>query len=211
MTDRSAPVDTFIHFSSEAEKRDLIPLYVDERGKAIWTVGVEDDCDTAIELEQDVTLYYVERNEFMQQSARIVNLQGDREEGRFDVELIGEACSAENRESFRVVTVMDDHWLKLQDEQERCHIVDISSDGCAVVSHARRSLGEIVSAEMMHSDADYQGSFCVQSVRALTKGRIRYGLYGVRNARSTENLAEGLHLISMEVQRLQLRRMSGAA
>ncbi len=211
MTDRAAPVDTFIHFSSESEERDLIPMEVHQRSASTWTVEALDDDAGVVALEQEVSIFFVQQNEFMQQAARIVAVHEGEEEGRFDVEQIGEPCSAENRECFRVVTVLDDHWLDLKDSHERCHIVDISTAGCAVVSHERRSLGEIVTAEMMHSNADYCGSFCVQSMRALTKGRIRYGLFGVRSGDKSENLAEGLHKISMEVQRMQLRRMSGAA
>lgn len=210
MTNENMQPEAFIHLNSEADERVLYPLAVLARQGMSWTVAALKE-DLSVESGQEVTLFFQLRQEFMQQAARVSARHEEVDGCEFELELLGNPCSAETRQCYRVVTIVSDRWLKLGDERERCQIVDISATGCAVISEQVLQIGSIIPAEMTHGNAEYRGSLCVQSIKEAGKGRIRYGLHCVENQQKSENLDQGLRLVCLEVQREQLRRLSGAA
>lgn len=210
MTQQTIQPEAYIYFKSDSNRRVFHPLTVLARQGKSWTVAAH-EADLAIEIDQEVTIFFELRQGFMQQSARVNAQHGDIEGCEFEIELLGEPCSAESRECYRALTVVSDRWVDLGDEPERCQMVDVSNTGCAIISQRAYQVGAVIPGAMIHNGIEYRGSLSVRSSEELSRGRIRYGLFCIENRDSDENLAKGLRLVCMDVQRAQLRRLSGVA
>lgn len=157
----------------------------------------------------------------MQQAARIVSLiERDPEAGDactaddacgpiFEFELTGEPASAESRQHYRVSTVMSDLTAKLGSE-DACQLLDVSARGFSVVASEKYSVGAVVDATLRFEGRALPGQVCIQSVRELNKGKIRYGLHPVGDPDVGGDVFKLLHRICMTVQREQLQRLAGA-
>ncbi len=155
---------------------------------------------------QNIMLFFNGPDGFMQQPGRIVEPQ---EGGRsFLCETTGDAVSGESRQFFRVCTVLVDYRAGVG-EEDSCKIVDVSSMGLAVVSCRELSIGDCVPVSFPLGQKSFKGECIVQSVRETRDG-WRYGLLCI-NGQGSGNLDEGLHKLTMDAQRTQLKRLSGAA
>jgi len=211
MTDFTKSPEAYFELSSSSKKRELHPLAVLARQGNSWTVRCLEP-GLMIDEESDIRIYYDLHRQFMQQPARVRVIRDDEESDtvEFEIKLQGKPVSAESRQCFRVVTVLADRWMKFG-EEDRCQIVDISATGCAVISRQDLKGSQTIGASIEYRDKTYQGTLCVQSKSVLSSGRIRYGLHCTDGKKQDSNLLMALQIISMEIQREQLRRLAGAA
>jgi len=195
----------FLHIPN-GSKRILHPATI---------VGTEDEIHTA-ELEepdlpvadgQEVLIFYDFRREFMQQPACIRRVTHDPKL-IIEFETTGEPVSAESRQHFRVSAVMTGLTATLGSENA-CPLLDVSRTGFSVVARQSYDLGSFVNAALRHENHQYRDRVCVQSIRDLSRGRIRYGLHCVDKNRHAGGTPKGLHQISVSLEREQLRRVAG--
>ncbi|MBN1763728.1 MAG: PilZ domain-containing protein [Sedimentisphaerales bacterium] len=167
----------------------------------------EDKLD--IQEGQEMFIYYEMRNEFMQQSIKVDSILKDDPQPIVDFKVMGKPVSAERRQAYRVSTLVAGLGA-IFGEETNCPLVDVSVTGYSLISTKKYELGNIVETTLSYDGQEYCGSGSVQSIRELTKGRYRYGLHGLEDKTSKNNLQRGLEKINMGVQLEQLRRMSPA-
>lgn len=170
---------------------------------ATFSAGVQ-----GIEAEQDVLIYYEIKREFMQQPVRVRSLEETDTGKRVVFETLGDAVSAESRQHYRVSTITANLDAEIGDESP-CKVVDISSSGFAAVAAARYRIGETVEVVIDLEDQHCAGKASVQSMRDKPGGKYRYGFLS-GTAEDGGSFQAALNSLSLEIQRLQLRRLSGA-
>ncbi len=175
----------------------------DDRWVATFSAGCP-----AIEAEQDVLIYFEIKREFMQQPARVHDLEEEDGSKRVTFEAVGDPVSAESRQHYRVSTITSDVSARIGGE-DGCKVVDISSTGFAAVSAHAYDIGAKVDVVIEYGGQRCEGEASVQSVREKPGGRFRYGLLSIADADGPD-FQERLNEISLEIQRSQLRRLSGA-
>ena len=155
----------------------------------------------------DVTLYAEVRGKFFQQAATVAG--ESYADGRTTVSfaLVGEPVSAEQRGSFRTSAVMLDVPVGV-DRITGCVLADVSPEGVAVISPKPLTLGAMVDVSLAVDGFVVSDRMKVQGAKVLPSGKLRFGLYvpgkGSPSRRTLEKLTGHL-------QRVQLRRLSGAA
>ena len=182
--------------------------------------------EAPLELEegQDLLIYYELNREFVQQPARITiaphgettaegevaapALDPEPDPARLwvDFETTGFVMAAESRACYRVTTIDANLTAKVGDE-EACVLIDVSASGFSVIAHVVHARGDILPATLRYEDKQFTGDVCVQSIKALVTGDTRYGLTGLETGRGS--IGEGQGRITMEIQRVQLRRQTG--
>ncbi len=158
--------------------------------------------------EQDVLIYFEVKREFMQQPATIHSVEQNGEGTVVTFVPLGDPISAESRQHYRVSTVTSDVTAKISDEQG-CKVVDISSTGFAAVARGQHDIGTTLDVSMAFEGKSCTGCAAIQSVRERPGGKFRYGLVSIGSG-ETRDFQERLNDISLEIQRSQLRRLSGA-
>ncbi len=185
---------------------------------AAKVVGVEGNTYTA-ELEehgpdiaegQDLLIFYEARRDFLQQAAHILKILGDEPTSTIEFETTGEPVSTQSREFYRVSTVTAGLTAELAGE-DRCQLLDVSCTGFSVISSRDHVIGSIVEATLSYLGEKYNGKVSVQSIRELSKGRIRCGLYCLEDRASAGNMLRGLQVMTFSLQSEQLRRLAGTA
>lgn len=177
----------------------------DVGGLTLTFVDDEPPATSSVE-DQSVMLFFNGADGFMQQPAKIVEPIND--ERAFKVVTTGDAVSGESRQFFRVSTVLVDYHACVG-EDESCKVVDVSSMGMAAISIKQHAIGDCLPVSFALGQQAFRGECVVQSVRE-TRGGWRYGLLCV-NGQGAGNLDDGLHKLTMDAQRTQLKRLSGAA
>jgi hypothetical protein len=204
----------FLQLPGAGKRRVLHPAKVLGFSDGVYTAEVE-NIDLAIEPDQHVVVYFEAGREFMQQSAQVGDVDRadvvDDTEPRLMVAFStsGEPASAESRQIYRVSTVMADLVAAFAQE-EGCPILDLSTCGFSVAATKVHQLGDVIHASVVFDGRTFSGNVCIQSVKELSKGRMRYGLHCADDKAQQGSLASGLPQMSVAVQREQLRRMSGA-
>jgi hypothetical protein len=199
--------ECFLHVSQQTDKRELHPANVLERTGENYTAMFEQD-DVTVATEQTVVVFYEHSREFKQQQGVITQLVTTEPPLTVRFELLGKPVSAEQRQWYRVSTVMTGLSISLGDESN-CPLVDVSLTGLAVFATREYHPGQIVPVEIDFDGRQYTGSVSVRSVRTLRQGRVRYGMFGLDDPKLAGNLPAGLKQISMVVQREQLQRLAG--
>ena len=204
--------EIFFQKPSESAKRVL------HAGKVIC---VEGDLVTAtfeeeqLGFEEDLEflVYYEKKREFMKQPAKIQTvIEVDPE---FDArssmafQTCGEPVSAESRQCYRASTVISKRKVSVGGE-DHCPLLDVSIAGFAFIGKESYQIGQILDTVLTHEGKTFRGTTAVQTIRELPDGRIRYGMYCSDERSSDADLLEGLHVVSMAVQREQLKRLAGA-
>jgi hypothetical protein len=203
----STSTELFFQFPSETSRRILHPVEVVETDAGGVTVRFLEE-GLVPEPGQDVLVYFEIGREFMQQSARVVGVMETEPACVFALQITGEPVSAEGRECYRARTIFLEIPVDFGDERG-CPLQDISATGLAVAAVGRHSIGEALTVRFQHESTVAQGTVCVQSVRELPSGRFRYGLHSIGREKSDQEFRDALNKISLSVQRLQLRRLSG--
>jgi hypothetical protein len=117
----------------------------------------------------------------------------------------GEPVSTENRQAYRVSTVMTGLNAVFGDETD-CSLLDVSATGFAVAANQTHAVGDMLATELSLGDQVFTGVACIQSVSTMRTGQKRYGTYDPTAKELPGSLAHGQRVISMEIQRQQLRR-----
>lgn len=122
----------------------------------------------------------------------------------FTIEPVGDAISAENRQTYRVSTISAD--VEATVGKEDVQVQDLSATGFAVVASTDYQLGQTIDVEIQYEEEQCHGVASVQSLRNLGPGRIRYGLRAIEEDPHTGVFLQTLQRISLAVQREQLKR-----
>jgi len=217
--------EIFIQTPSEAKGRILHPGHVVGVNQSVYTLLLE-EADLQFSPGQEVLVYFEQYRSFMQQAARISALI-DHEEASpeassandapamedsvgsiIGLETVGEPSSAESRDTYRVSTLLAQLTADVLNEED-CALVDVSATGFAIITKQHLQVGQVVPVCPKFEGKKFEGEACVQSIRHLGDGRIRYGMHCVTK-RGAGMLMRGLQQISMAIQRQQLKRMSRA-
>ena len=224
--------NVFLQFPQEARTRLLHQgTVVDLAPDAFQAIFDEDSLP--LEAGQELMIYYETQRKFMKQSVRVIAVHGGgaltdaiavaTEDNGAEattatvvcaglaaaLALVGQPCSAESRQCYRVSTAVSDHRAELAGED--CKLLDVSATGYAVLSKKVHKVGQVLDGAVMLRRETFRGRVCVQSVKDLGSGRFRYGLYCADERTRIGGLKEGLPKLTMDLQLEQLRRRSGAA
>lgn len=196
----------YIQVPSHSKPQTLYPVKFIGTNPPTCTAESQ-EAGLSLTVGQGILIYFEVGKKFVKQSARIEAVSDD-DMPTFDFVPIGEPVSAENRQQFRVSAVISDLTATLG-EENRCKLLDVSASGFSVMSTQAYEISSIVDAALLHDGESYTGRVRIQSIRDLSPDGIRYGLYCVDEKGSNANLEEGLRRMSMDLQRKQLRRLSG--
>jgi hypothetical protein len=105
----------------------------------------------------------------------------------------------------RFSTVMTGLNAVFGDETD-CSLLDVSATGFAVAANQTHAVGDMLATELSLGDQVFTGVACIQSVSTMRTGQKRYGTYDPTAKELPGSLAHGQRVISMEIQRQQLRR-----
>lgn len=224
----------FISLPSTSDQRVLIGLEITGVLKGQYGARFPNgQAPQGLEPGQDVLIYYERNREFVQQSARIVDAplpstvlpdpdQNEQNQALEDLpvedqpeltmtfELTGQPVSAEQRQCYRVCTVISGMTATLNGEPD-CPIQDVSATGFSVIATGQYQVGRTLGVELAYGQTAYEGRISVQSVREMGSERYRYGLHCLASSVKTGlPLERGLQQICMDVQRQQLRRLKAA-
>ena len=161
----------------------------------------------AVTAETDVTLYAEIRGKFFQQAARITTIPTVESPTQVEFVTVGDPVSAEQRGSFRTTTVMLGLPVAI-DKIVGCFLADVSPEGVGVITPKPLVIGTMVDVSVEVDGMKIEGKMKVQSAKILPSGKMRFGLFVVdkrSDARRT------LQKIAGHAQRMQLKRLSGAA
>ncbi|MCH7793126.1 MAG: PilZ domain-containing protein [Planctomycetes bacterium] len=204
-------MQVFIQLPEETSRRVLHAADVGSFDEGV--VVVQLGCGAPTMASGDELLLYYETNrEFMKYSARVLEVvegsQDDEDVLELKLELIGQPVSAESRKCYRVVTALCGLTATIG-EQCGCHLVDASVTGFAVIAKPGLKIGTNLRVTLQYEDASFSGNACLQSIKPLDAKRTRYG-FSCSESGSSE-LACGLRTINLEVQRMQMQRLSRSA
>jgi len=155
----------------------------------------------------DVTLFADVRGKFHQQAAKVAAINSETGTVQIEAHLIGEPVSAEQRGTFRVSCIallLPVHVEKLAG----CILADVSPEGLGVITPKPLVVGSMVDASLVIDAFKVQGRFKVQTAKILPNGQMRFGLYQPDRRGDTRKTLEKL---AGHLQRMQLKRLSGAA
>lgn len=194
----------------------------------------------AFAVDQEVLMYFNGKREFMQQVARITEIQtpeppdedqvaaevddagvrsaalcgpNGREQNEgpiFVLEPVGDPISAEARQTYRVTTIGARIEARVGSESG-LPVQDLSATGFAVLASEIYLVGQTVDVSIRHGDEACTGKASVQSFRELDSGRLRYGLRAIAEDPRAQDFLSTLQRISLAVQRDQLKRGGAVA
>lgn len=157
-------------------------------------------------VDGDVNAYCEVRGKFFQQGAVVVEIRTSKP-CVIVFRRSGESVSAENRQTYRVSLVTAEFVVDV-DKESGCQVVDISPEGFAAIISRKLNLGSLVKIKLNGEGQTFEASARVQTVQERGGGKFRYGfLVPQDNAAARKKMQQ----ISMETQRLQLKRLRGAA
>lgn len=161
----------------------------------------------AVAAEADVSLYAEIRGKFFQQAARVTAVPTVESPMQVEFITVGDAVSAEQRGSFRTTTVMLGLAVKI-DKIVGCVLADVSPEGVGVITPKPLVIGTMVDVGLEIEGLKVEGKMKVQSAKILPSGKLRFGLF-VPDKRA--DARRTLEKIAGTTQRMQLKRLSGAA
>ncbi|VAX41535.1 hypothetical protein MNBD_PLANCTO03-1205 [hydrothermal vent metagenome] len=200
--------DIYIHFAGGTNLRVLHAAKTISRVDDIITVNYTEPDEVPTEPAESMTVFFHGPAEFMQQPGEHIEFENDEGEMQTGIKLIGEPVSAESRKCFRVSTVLAEYKAKLGNLGS-CKLVDVSAAGVGFLTDTRLALGDSIDIEMTLAGKTCKGKGFIQSVKEIPAG-YRYGLLCTGD-KGAGDLPKGLQRLTMDAQRTQLRRLSGAA
>lgn len=214
----------YVRDNVEQEKRILHPATVTATSDTTLVACLQDD-RLSLAPNSTITIYYDHHGEFMQLSVRVCSVtpslgsdEGDGSETNdepapygcsFVFEPIGQSCSAESRETFRVCTALGEMTTAVG-EDENCALVDISSTGISVITKQSLAIDAVVPVVLRFQGKRFAGHAVVKSTRKLSRGRTRYGLHFLTSKENCE-IARGAHYVVATLQQQHLQRLSASA
>ena len=202
MHNTGSPV--FLLIPSPSSKRILHRGEVIESDAVSFVARFDDPI--AVAVGSDVNALSEVNGKFFQQGAVVTELRpgsGNLIAFRRN----GEAISAEARQTYRVCVVTAGFNATVGNV-DSCPLIDISAEGFAVIVPDRLDLGSVVSIKLMCDGRCVESPARVQTVKELEGGKFRYGFLVPRDNVSART---AIQKVSAEMQRLQLKRLRGAA
>lgn len=201
-------IDLFVRISIEEPTRVLHAAKVIGKKENLFSIEFEEAGITPEE-KSEILIYYHSNREFVKQSAWIETISTQEPKCILVIALHGEPISAESRECYRVSTLLSSLSTTFGPEKN-CQTNDVSITGFSVTASQKYEIGAHVPATLQHEGESFSGIACVQSIRKLGKGQIRYGLHCVSGQGEGDFILQrGLRQIVTAVQRQQMRRLSG--
>ena len=170
-----------------------------------------EESNLALDGGTQLLMYFEHNRKFMKQPATIeeaIVRVDDTAKPAFRIRPMGEPVSSEDRQNFRTSTEFSEVIVRVGNESD-CKVFDVSPMGFSFISETRYQIGQILPVVVAFEGKRFSGNGCVQSIRELPAGEIRYGVYCADSRLDPANLMRGLQQISMAVQRQQLKRLSG--
>ena len=155
----------------------------------------------------EVMLFAEVRGKFFQQGAKVTQERQDTPRTTIEFHTMGDPVSAEQRGSYRTSVVSWKIPVKV-DRIAGCTLADISPEGVGVITPKQLTIGTTVEISFDFDGHAISGKFRVQSVKILPSGTLRFGLH-VPERRDPMRVR--LQQLASHAQRVQLRRLSGAA
>lgn len=223
----STGAEVFITYGRDADKRILHPAKVLSVSGATYALQLAGS-GLSIDAGTRVFVFFDLNRQFQKQTAEVVAVSDPRtglEQGDsanlninaskvagvvFGCNLLGQPISAEERQSFRVCTVVADIVGDLGLEK-KCPLMDVSSTGFSMIARSKYKISDVIAAVLRHEGAEYKGRAVVQSIKELPGGRFRYGLHCIDDRADGKTIIRGCQQISMACQRAQLRRLAANA
>jgi PilZ domain len=194
----------FLLIPSASKKRILHPGEVIESDSMSF-VGRFDE-PIAPPVDSDVNAFCEINGKFFQQGAVVTELRpGPGNIIAF--RRAGEPVSAEARQTYRVSVVGAEFTAKIG-KLNACSIVDISPEGFAAIVSEHLNLGSVINIKLTAEGQTVSAPARVQTVKERSEHEFRYGFLVPR---ANIPARKSLQLISAEMQRLQLKRLRGAA
>jgi len=155
----------------------------------------------------DVSLFAEVRGKFMQQAAQVTAIPTADGPLQIEFQIVGDAVSAEQRGSYRAPAVMLGVPVKI-DQIVGCVLADVSPEGIGVICPKPLIIGTTVDVSFEIEGLKVETRMKVQSAKILPSAKLRFGLL-VPDKRSIAR--QTLQTIAGHTQRMQLKRLSGAA
>jgi hypothetical protein len=200
--------EVFVHFAGGTGTRVLHASKAVMHDEGVITVNYAEPEALPTAPATTMIVFFHGPVEFMQQPGERIELSDDAGEPVAAIRLLGEPVSAESRKCFRVGTVLADYSADFG-VLGTCKLVDVSAAGVGFLSTRRCSLGESFEVKLSVHGRVSKGRGFIQSVKEVRHG-YRYGLL-CTNDGGAGGLDKGLQQLTMDAQRAQLRRLSGAA
>lgn len=200
--------EVFVHFAGGTRVRTLHAGEVEQQHDRVIAVRYAEPEGLPTEPAHAMIVYFHGPDEFMQQPGEPVGFETEAGETVAAIRLLGEPVSAESRRCFRVSTVLADYSADFG-KVGVCKIADVSAEGVAFIAPRKLSPGECVEIKLTVLGRSSTGRGFIQSIRQVRDG-YRYGLLCTDDA-GMGGLDKELQRLTMDAQRTQLRRLSGAA
>ncbi len=200
--------EVFVHFAGGTGIRTLHAGKVEQQRDGVIAVRFAEPEGLPTEPAAAMIVFFHGPEEFMQQPGQPVEFENEAGETVAGIRLLGAPVSAESRKCFRVSTVLADYSADFG-KVGVCKIADVSAEGVAFIAPNRLSLGECVEIKLTVLGRSSTGRGFIQSIKQVRDG-YRYGLLCTNDA-GMGGLDKGLQRLTMDAQRTQLRRLSGAA
>ena len=197
----------FLRMQNDTAEYSLRPGKIVAKAEGIYSAEMEEDF--MAEGGQEIFLYYEKDRVFVKQAV-LIEAVAREETTVVDFKLHGAPESAENRQCYRVSTLISDLSAKLGKEED-CKLLDVSVEGFSVAARTEYKPEDIVEATLVHEGNEFWGKARIQSIRPWHKGLVRYGLSHLSQREGGGQLRQGMQKIASEVQRQQLVRMSAGA
>lgn len=201
-------IGVFIEEMSDSGQRVLHPAELLSSTDGVYSMKLQTD-KPAEEPGEAITVYYQKGRSFLKQWARIESWDASGGFAEIQATLLGEPCSAEQREDYRVSAVMADLCVDLADETG-CKLMDVSAVGCSAIATGTYTVGQLVPLTIYNKGEPIVGEAIVRGVKQLDDGRTRYGLACLLDRDSESKFKKALRDITMMIQRSQLQRLSRA-
>jgi len=172
------------------------------------TVPLGRDVDFFVAEGQEMFVYYEKQRTFVKQLVTIEEVT-QAEVKTLHFKLYGSLETAENRQYYRVSTIIGDLTARLGAEQN-CKLLDVSVSGFAVATKKQYKPEEIVEATLRYEGEEFSGKACIKSTRPWSRGHGRYGTHHLGPHEGGRELHRGMKKIAMALERQQLRRLAAA-
>jgi hypothetical protein len=195
----------FLLVPSSSNKPVLLPAKVIESNGQCYAIQFDEA--PAVEVGLETLAYCDVRGKFFQQGATLIEIKTDSPKPPFVFARVGEAVSAEQRQTFRVSVALSNITAEVSG-RKKCHVVDFSPEGLAVITSPGFAPGSVVKVQLAHEEYTITADARVQTIKVLPTRKVRYGLLVPNTAVAAR---KSLLKMSMTFQRTQLKRLAGAA
>lgn len=154
----------------------------------------------------EVVAFATVRNKFMQQGAVVVAQCNPPTVNTLIFKLVGDAVSAENRQTFRVSVAGANVKATIGQESD-CLLCDVSPEGFAAITRSELKIGASIKVSFTFDGQSVSTLARVQTVRIRADGKYRYGFL---IAEKVNPARKSLGVISASIQRQQLKRLAAA-